>query len=141
MTPYGPRLYSGGFRWLPMIPPDKRWVGKLAPAARSSVRPVDLSGTMTAMPAGMPLPSRPVRGPGAAPSVGGLLGVWRATVSTVEPETDRSLWVRVPALTGERERFVEEYAAVDPPLAVGDRVWVVGIEGSRDNLAVIARRA
>lgn len=64
------------------------------------------------------------------------MGVHRGEVTGLAPLT-----IQVPRLTGDQQRLVEEYAVIDPPLEVGDRVWVMGIEGSRDNLAVIARRA
>lgn len=80
---------------------------------------------------GGPLPG--TRPPRQAP---GLLGVYRAEVAAIGP-----LMVTVPRLTGPDRVGPCESALFDTPLEVGDPVWVVPLEGRRDDLVVIARRA
>lgn len=72
------------------------------------------------------------------PAPAALPGMWRGTVIAV---ADDNLVVESPRLLPDRRLERCETAVFDPPLEVGDRVWVSPIEGSRDEIVVIARRA
>lgn len=82
--------------------------------------------------------ARPLPPTGRPKSAPGLLGVWRGTVAGVNP-----LSVFVPSLTGTETPIVDCESADfgGAPLAVDDPVWVLPLEGRRDVVVVIARRA
>lgn len=66
-----------------------------------------------------------------------MAGAWRGVVDRAQP-----LAVSVPNLTGQGYviRGVESVAGLTAPLAVGDRVWVMCVEGQPEYLVVIGRR-
>lgn len=56
--------------------------------------------------------------------------MWQGTGCGLDP-----LRVTVPTLTGDDLQPGGELALFDPPLLEGDRVWLLPIEGGRDDLA------
>lgn len=81
-----------------------------------------------------PLPGAARPNPGAS-----VVGAWRAVVEGLTP-----LQVSVPALTGLGVRIGKVEVSWEPistvPLAVGDRVWVMCIEGVPTDLLIFGRR-
>lgn len=67
-----------------------------------------------------------------------MVGQWRAVVEVADPVA-----VSVPSLTGQGvvRRNVEVTDGITGALTVGDRVWVVCIEGNQQDLLVTGRRS
>lgn len=87
------------------------------------------------MTTGLPLP------PVNRPSARGLMGAWKGVITAIDVHTG-AISVSVPRLTGSDRSIPNcESALFSPPLAVGDRVFVVPLEGNRDLPVIMQRRA
>lgn len=78
--------------------------------------------------------------PGSQRPDSGLFGPWRGFI-TAAGGVDGPFSVSIPRLTGQDGAVTDcESAVFDPPLVVGDRVWVWPIEGNRDAWMIGSRR-
>lgn len=69
-----------------------------------------------------------------------LPGAWGGYVLAVSP--DGAYTCSIPTLTGTAMGMAGILSVpLSPPAVVGDRVWLISIEGNPDRLLIFARRA